>query len=376
MKMLEELKKEAHNIKVLFVEDDSDFTKVMEDLLKKFFKNVVFAKDGEDGLKKYREGGPFEIVLSDITMPVMDGLEMSENIKKENPEQHIMIISAHSDANKLIKAIDIGVDSFILKPVDSFVLLERLLGICKAVNGLLREQREKELERLLFNQSRMAAMGEMISIISHQLKQPLYAMSMLTANMKSRFSEVCQKSDDDFNQSVEWMSNQIKFMSATIDTFANFLKPQKSASFFSVQKSVLDIVSILSAKLKSEGIDLVCDVDSSIQIYGFEKEFNQAILNIISNAIDAFKNSDRERKIVVEASADNGVFISIKDNAGGIGESVKNRIFDPYFTTKGDSGTGIGLYITKKIIEDNFSGKVTVENEDGGARFDIWFPAQ
>ena len=268
MKMLEELKKEAHSIKVLFVEDDTDFTKVMEDLLKKFFKNVVFAKDGEEGLKKYIEEGPFEIVISDITMPVMDGLEMSENIKKENSGQHIMIISAHSDANKLIKAIDIGVDSFILKPVDSFVLLERLLGICRTVNGLLREQREKELERLLFNQSRMAAMGEMISIISHQLKQPLYAMSMLTANMKSRFFELCQKSDEDFNQSVEWMSNQIKFMSATIDTFANFLKPQKSASFFAVQKSVLDIVSILSAKLKSEGIDLVCDVDSSIQIYG------------------------------------------------------------------------------------------------------------
>ena len=89
----------------------------------------------------------------------------------------------------------------------------------------------------------MAAMGEMISIISHQLKQPLYAMSMLTANMKSRFFELCQKSDEDFNQSVEWMSNQIKFMSDTIDTFANFLKPQKSASFFAVQKSVLDIVS-------------------------------------------------------------------------------------------------------------------------------------
>ncbi len=186
MKMLEELKKEAHSIKVLFVEDDTDFTKVMEDLLKKFFKNVVFAKDGEEGLKKYIEEGPFEIVISDITMPVMDGLEMSENIKKENHGQHIMIISAHSDANKLIKAIDIGVDSFILKPVDSFVLLERLLGICRTVNGLLREQREKELERLIFNQSRMAAMGEMISIISHQLKQPLYAMSMLTANMKSR----------------------------------------------------------------------------------------------------------------------------------------------------------------------------------------------
>ena len=343
MKMLEELKKEAHSIKVLFVEDDTDFTKVMEDLLKKFFKNVVFAKDGEEGLKKYIEEGPFEIVISDITMPVMDGLEMSENIKKENHGQHIMIISAHSDANKLIKAIDIGVDSFILKPVDSFVLLERLLGICRTVNGLLREQREKELERLLFNQSRMAAMGEMISIISHQLKQPLYAMSMLTANMKSRFFELCQRSDEDFNQSVEWMSNQIKFMSATIDTFANFLKPQKSASFFAVQKSVLDIVSILSAKLKSEGIDLVCDVDSSIQIYGFEKEFNQAVLNIISNAIDAFKHPEKERKIVVTALVDNGIHISIKDNAGGIEDSVKNRIFDPYFTTKGDSGTGIGL---------------------------------
>jgi signal transduction histidine kinase len=93
-------------------------------------------------------------------------------------------------------------------------------------------------------------------------------------------------------------------------------------------------------------------------------------------SVESFKHSDKERKIVVTALVDNGIHISIKDNAGGIEDSVKNRIFDPYFTTKGDSGTGIGLYITKKIIEDNFSGRVTVENEDGGARFDIWFPAE
>lgn len=251
--MIKELKKEARNLSVLFVEDDLVFLSIIRELLEKFFVTVEVAMDGEEGLAKYKANGFFDLVITDITMPKMDGLVMSENIKALNPSQHILAVSAHSDADKLIKAIDIGIDSFLLKPVDSMIFLDRLLKISKAVNRQMVEDREKELEKLLITQSKMATMGEMISIISHQLKQPLNAINILSSNINYRVVELSgQPIDEEISSNTHLISEQVYFMSSTIDTFSNFLKPSKTAKNFSLKTSVSDTLSIIAPKLKSK----------------------------------------------------------------------------------------------------------------------------
>lgn len=370
--MIKELKKEAQGLSVLFVEDDANFLGIIKEMLERFFGRVEIAMDGEEGLFKYKESGPFDIVITDITMPKMDGLTMSENIKADYPSQHILAVSAHSDVDKLIRAIDIGVDSFLLKPVDSMVFLDKLLRISKSVNAAAIEEREKELEKLLITQSKMAAMGEMISIISHQLKQPLNAMSILASNIDDRVHELLGKPDPEVARNTELIGQQVAFMASTIDTFADFLKPSKAEKKFSLKECVDEVLTILSARLKSRRVTVDERVAPEVTIFGYKKEFNQALLNIISNAVDAFADESKDRQIVICAQQkDKDVVLSIDDNAGGICAQIINRIFEPYITSKGESGTGLGLHITKKIIEEHFDGHIRVENTDTGARFVI-----
>jgi signal transduction histidine kinase len=370
--VIKELKKEAQGLSVLFVEDDANFLGIIKEMLDMFFGRVEVATDGEEGLLKYNQNGPFDIVITDITMPKMDGLAMSENIKTNNPSQHILAVSAHSDVDKLIRAIDIGIDSFLLKPVDSMVFLGKLLKISKSVNVAAIEEREKELEKLLITQSKMAAMGEMISIISHQLKQPLNAMNIMASNIDGRALELLGKEDPELSNSTKLIRQQVAFMASTIDTFADFLKPSKAEKKFSLKECVGEVLTILSARLKSRYVTVDERVSADVTIFGYKKEFNQALLNIISNAIDAFADDSKNRQIVIcTEQKDKDVVLSIDDNAGGIFAQIIDRIFEPYITSKGESGTGLGLHITKKIIEEHFDGHIRVENTDTGARFVI-----
>jgi signal transduction histidine kinase len=370
--MITELQKEASNLSVLFVEDDQDFTAIVKELLDRFFAVVEVCKDGEEGLAKYIEYSGFDIVITDVTMPRMNGLVMSEKIKEINPTQYILAISAHSDADKLIKAINIGIESFLLKPVDVMVLLDKLLAITKIINRQRLADREQELEKMLLNQSKMAALGEMLNIISHQLKQPLSAMNILSESIEKRVYEIYNIKDEEITNTIHSIQKQVYHMSSTIDTFSNFLKPTKATDNFWLKKSIDDILSILSAKLHSKDIEVILAIDENIHLYGYEKELNQAILNIISNAIDAFDPKCADHKLWISAAKDDKkALITIEDSAGGINEDVLVHVFEPYISTKGESGTGIGLYITKKIIEQNFKGSITVNNSERGAKFEI-----
>ncbi|NOQ32028.1 MAG: response regulator [Helicobacteraceae bacterium] len=144
--MIKELKAIAADINILYVEDEDEVRNVAYQLLKKFFKNVVVGVDGEDGLDKYQNHGmTFDIVLTDISMPKMNGLDMAELIKAINPNQHLMIASAHSDSMNLLKAIEIGVEYFIIKPIDNTQLFEALIRVCKRVLA------ERKLDELQFN---------------------------------------------------------------------------------------------------------------------------------------------------------------------------------------------------------------------------------
>jgi len=165
-------------------------------------------------------------------------------------------------------------------------------------------------------------------------------------------------------------------ISSTIDDFKNFFSPSKRKTLFSPISMVHNILSMVGKQYEYLNISFDIEGDAKLTVFGCENELKQAALNLFNNAKDAFcSNEIKNRKIEVKAQKDgDNVLLTIKDNAGGIPKDVICKIFDNYFTTKGEEGTGIGLYICKKIIEESFGGRINVYNGENGAIFCIMLP--
>ncbi len=234
----------------------------------------------------------------------------------------------------------------------------------------------QEQERLLIHQSRLAAMGEMIGAIAHQWRQPLNALSLVLQN-QSINHQLGKLDDQTMMQSMKKSERLINKMSTTIDDFRNFFKPSKQMEFFNINESINSTISLVDAQFKNNNIKIIIDCEDNINIKGFQGEFSQVVLNLLNNAKDTFI----ERRIAsptIKISVyhiPNGINITFKDNAGGIMLDIINKIYDPYFTTKEEGkGTGIGLYMSKMIVENNMQGKLYAFNDDDGANFIIEVP--
>jgi PAS domain S-box-containing protein len=236
--------------------------------------------------------------------------------------------------------------------------------------------KNREKDAILIKQSRQAAMGEMISNIAHQWRQPLNALGIAIqdAKMAWKFNEVNEQYIDEM---IDFSMKQINYMSQTINDFRTFFKPESDKSSFNLNNIVTKVENLIFASLNAHDIQFITDVPEDIFIYGYENQLVQVILNIISNAKDAtIENSTLLPKIEIYAKKqDNKCSLIIQDNGGGIGDSIIDKIFDPYFTTKEQGkGTGIGLYMAKTIIENNMTGSIKVSNANSGARFEVLLP--
>ncbi|MBF0519265.1 MAG: PAS domain S-box protein [Nitrospirae bacterium] len=237
-----------------------------------------------------------------------------------------------------------------------------------------------EQERLLIQQSKMAAMGEMIGLVAHQWKQPLNAVGITIQDLKDAYTygEVDDKYIDNLIGST---MKQINFMSKTIDDFRNFFVPSKEKILFNIKINIEELLSMFAHVFGKSDIDVSVETgqDALLLTEGYPNEFKQVILNILNNSKDAIvarKKFYFEIKgsilISIGTNEDKSkIIVSIRDNGGGIPDEMIRKIFEPYYTTKGAEGTGIGLYMSKTIIETNMGGSLTVRNIDGGAEFVI-----
>jgi len=250
-----------------------------------------------------------------------------------------------------------------------YVLKEANKGLESAVQRKTEENLKQQ--QLLQEQTKLAAMGEMIGAIAHQWRQPLNALGLSIQNLEYDFKDgyIDQKF---IQQYVKKNKETIGFMSRTIDDFRNFFKVDKVKEKFDARQAIEETVTIQEASLKKYNITLNVSGDN-FQIYGLRSEFQQVILNLMSNsAYELNKYKIKDPMIQIEL---NNQKILVTDNAKGVSEEILDRIFEPYFTTKEQGkGTGIGLYMSKIIIEENMGGTLKVENQEGeGASFIIDF---
>jgi len=232
----------------------------------------------------------------------------------------------------------------------------------KKIRIEVRESREKD--RIMFQQSRLAQMGEMIGNIAHQWRQPLNAITILiqsfeTKNLKGKLT------DEFIERQVREGLRLSKLMSDTIEDFKNFFKPNRVKEQFLLRESINNSISLITKFYEKERISIKIVGAGDIKIDGYKNEFCQVLLNLLSNAKDALANLENEKKQIwiIIKQKNNFVIVSILDNAGGIEPDISERIFEPYFTTKHKSiGTGLGLYLSKQIIERQMGGKIIFKN--------------
>jgi two-component system, NtrC family, C4-dicarboxylate transport sensor histidine kinase DctB len=231
----------------------------------------------------------------------------------------------------------------------------------------------KQKDKKILEQAKLARIGSMISMIAHQWRQPLTELSGILMELETatRFKKV---DENHILRAIEKSDKMIQFMSNTIDDFRNFYRPDKVKEEFLVSNSCKSAINIIGATLKNFNIKLNINIENDKNIYGYPTEFSQVILNILSNAADILVEK-RIKNPQIDLNIDTkGILsiITIKDNAGGIAQKNQELIFDPYFSTKDSSkGTGLGLYISKLIVERNMGGELSVYNDDKGAVFKI-----
>jgi len=250
--------------------------------------------------------------------------------------------------------------------------------ILKGVKELLQKvQKEiiasREKDRVMFQQARLAQMGEMIGNIAHQWRQPLNEISLLIQSFEIAFYR--GKIDEAF---IEHRLNEseklVDKMSETIDDFREFFNPNKEKTEFSINRSIEEAIKLLQASFDNSSIQIKKLEFPDIYFKGFKNEFEQVILNIISNSKDVLLNSDEKIIFFRLKKLKSSIQISISDTGGGVPKKDIDRIFEPYFTTKEQGkGTGIGLYMSKSIIK-NMGGDIEVSNSKTGAKFKIILP--
>ena len=280
--------------------------------------------------------------------------------------------------NKTDKSMLSMASSFIAiaisKAQDNIEKLKKLNKELENANEKLQKRVEEEVQEskkkssIIFHQSKLASLGEMVGNIAHQWRQPLSAISTMASALCLEIE--CNRYDKE--ASIQTLDNIVaatKHLSQTIDDFRGFYNVDKQKKDFDLSKVISNSLTIIEASIYQNHITLITSLENNIIVSGYENEFKQAILNIIQNAKEALIEKikdENERLVLIEIKKDEqSIILNIKDNAGGIKKEILSKIFNQSFTTKEkNGGTGLGLYMTKQIIEDNMNANIKVSNQE------------
>lgn len=362
---------------VLIVDDIEENIYSLRLLIEDNFDLNIFTATNANDAMSILLNKRIDLILMDVQMPEVDGFEFTLYLKDLEIIKDIPIIfitGIYNNEEYKSKAYEIGGIEYITKPIDNNLLISKLKVYIDIYENLNNSKEDLvKTKNLLVHNSKMASLGEMIGIISHQLKQPLNVLSLYCDCVEYSYKE--GEVDDIYVK--EFSTNtksQINYMNETINGFLDFYNPNKKKEVFNISEAINFALAILKSKIIVNNIKVNLELNEKLEIAGVKMELAQVVINIVNNSIDAFiERGIFEKDINIKLFAnDSKVALFIEDNAGGIENKNLEKILDPYYTTKVD-GTGIGLYMVKLIIKNNFNGELKVMNTEKGLKFIILF---
>ena len=372
VKNKEVIMKDNEKETILVVDDSPENIKVILEILKDSYRLIV-ANNGERALEILNEKSP-DLILLDILMPDMDGFEVCKIIQNDDRINKIpiMFLTVLEDKKDVVKGLMLGAVDYVSKPVEPTVLKERIkthLKLKHFQDKLLKDIQEKD--DILLKQSKFAVLGEMFENITHQWKQPLSIVNMSSANIRMQ-KEFGELDDKILYSTLTDIESSINHLNQTINDFRDFLQDDVKKQYFCIKDVIEKTLKLLDSKFTNRNITIENNVEN-IEVSSVKNDLIQVLMNIFSNAENILENKVGKRIIKIESILEEDiVIIKINDNGGGIKDEVIDTMFKKYITTKSEKkGTGIGLYMTKKLIEERLNGNIKSYNENDGACFEI-----
>jgi signal transduction histidine kinase len=354
--------------RILLVDDEQDIRDVLDLTLSDMGYEVFEAEDGDEALRVFRDVRP-PIVLTDIKMPNMDGIELLQKIKREDPEAEVVMITGHGDMDLAIKSLKYEATDFITKPINVHVLE---IALQRVRDKILTRQKLKEytesLEKLVREktelQDHLSSLGLMISSISHGIKGLLTGLDGGMYLLEKGFTQKNKGQIQEGWEIVKQMVEHIRKMVLDIIFYAkerDLKWEQIDALSFAEE-----IAKVFEPKIKNQGIEFEKDFDSKIGEFEIDAGYvHSALLNILENAADACSRDKAKaaHKITLRVIQDKvHILFEVTDNGIGMDAKTCEKIFTPFFSLKGEKGTGLGLYIANKVIEQH-GGEITVKSK-------------
>ncbi|HDD45140.1 MAG TPA: response regulator [Candidatus Desulfofervidus auxilii] len=375
-------------MKLLLIDDEEPVREILSLSLRSDGYEVITAGDGEEGIRLFQQEKP-PIVLTDIKMPGMDGIEVLKKIKQIDPETEVIIITGHGDMDLAIQSLKLEASDFITKPIKDEALAIALKRAIKRremrqklneyttslenkVREAIEEIRIKEMQ--LFQSRKLAALGTLLAGVAHELNNPL---SNIYTSCQILLEEI-ESPDLDFKKQllkqIEEQTNKARNIVRSLLEFSRQREFKKE--ILNLKEIMEETIGFVQGQIPPK-VEMIIEIPDDIEIYADKQHIEQAFLNIITNAIQAIPDKGT---VSIKASVDKDkgvVNIEFKDTGVGIEPDILPRIFDPFFTTKEvGEGSGLGLFITHEIIERH-QGHIAVESEVGkGTTFLIKMPLE
>ncbi len=366
--------------KILLVDDEKDIRDVLNLTLTDMGYEVFEAEDGDEAWRVFRDIRPL-IVLTDIKMPNMDGIELLQKIKRENPEAEVVMITGHGDMDLAVKSLKYEATDFITKPINVHVLeiaLQRVRE--KILTRLQLREYTESLEKLVREktelQDHLSSLGLMISSISHGIKGLLTGLDGGMYLLEKGFTSKNKGQIAEGWQIVKQMVEHIRKMVLDIIFYAKErdLRWERIDALSFAE----EVAKVFESKIKNQGIEFEKDFDSKIGKFEIDAgHVHSALLNILDNAADACSRDKAKtaHKIILSVKQEKGhIIFDVADNGVGMDAETREKLFTPFFSLKGKNGTGLGLFIANKIIEQH-GGEITVKSKlRQGTSFRIKMP--